>query len=428
MRKFFLTLLLTASLALMTAGGAAGSHRPAGDASAAGCTKQVDIVFWTGNSWRPLMFALAANPSPCADYYISIPPLDGANTELRAGSIYRQVRDLGPQFHSVVEMRLGGPTAWARAWVQAGNGSWYDAGVEHRRRMAARNIQPELGHTWLLNEFDYTTRRDQAVHADGLTPGYTRAAMRELVRGLYEGAPGMAPAPGIVEIGISQSHQNLPDVPAYKEEMKDWLLDSDFWAAMEGKVPWLAHEVYADTRYHGVPGTRLEHRRRHLVDYQQHLFDLVKAGGPRVPQARAFFDESFMPFTNGGGYVALGGDAFNFESGHGNTEVPLDQMMKFVSEQVNAVEFYAERRFDAAATRRIGFSWQPVNRFQLPDAEFDAQIEALAAHVAGVLAATYGPGGTSKSACLRETGLDWCAMERADAAFTDAWKLFNVWD
>lgn len=251
--------------------------------------------------------------------------------------------------------------------------------------------------------------------------------MRDLVRGLYEGAPGMEPAPGIVEIGISQSHQNLPDVPAYKEEMKDWLLDSDFWAAMEGKVPWLAHEVYADTRYHGVPGTRLEHRRRHLVDYQQHLFDLVKAGGPRVPQARAFFDESFMPFTNGGGYVALGGDAFNFESGHGNTEVPLDQMMKFVSEQVNAVEFYAERRFGATETRRIGFSWQPVNRFRLPDAEFDAQIEALAAHVAAVLAATYGPGGTSKSACLRETGLDWCTMERADAAFTDAWKLFNVW-
>ena len=44
--------------------------------------------------------------------------------------------------------------------------------------------------------------------------------MRDLVRGLYEGAPGMAKLPGAAEIGISFSHQNLPNVPAYKREMK----------------------------------------------------------------------------------------------------------------------------------------------------------------------------------------------------------------
>lgn len=467
MRRLPLALLLMVLLALAIAGGAAGGDEPespidpalcddgtegapapaycgddaqeggaaeaAAQASAtAACTKRVEIVFWTAIRWRPLIRALAANPAACADYYISIPP-DENNIVLRAGSVFREVRDLGPQFHSVAEMRLGGGTAWAQ-WVAAGNGTWYDAGVEFRRRMAMRNLRPELGHTWLLNEFDYTTRRDQAAHTDG-DLGYPRTAMRELVRGLYEGAAGMVPAPGIVEIGISQSHQNLPDVPAYKEQMKAWLQDGGFWAAMGGKIRWLAHEVYADTRYHGVPGSRLEERRRHLVDYQQHLFELVKAGGRRALQARAFFKETFMPFTNGGGYVALGGDAFDppFESGHGNTEVPLDQMMKFVSEQVNAVEFYAERHFDAEAIRRIGFSWQPVNR-QLPGSppvpteEFEANVEKQAAHIAAVLAATYGPGGTSKSACLRETGLDWCTMQRPGAAFTDEWELFNGWD
>ena len=465
MRRLPLALLLMVSLALVVAGGS-GAQEPAespvdpalcddgtegapapaycGDdvpadtaaASAAqastalACTKRVEIVFWTANRWRPLMRALAANPAACADYYISIPP-DENNIVLRAGSVFREVRDLGPQFHSVAEMRLGGDTAWAQ-WVAAGNGTWYEAGVEFRRRMAMRNLRPELGHTWLLNEFDYTTRRDQAAHTNG-SPGYPRAAMRDLVRGLYEGAPGMPPGPGIVEIGISQSHQNLPDVPAYKEQMKAWLQDGDFWAAMGGKVRWLAHEVYADTRNHGVPGSRLEERRGHLVDYQQHLFKLVKAGGRRALQARAFFKETFMPFTNGGGYVALGGDAFNFESGHGNTEVPLDQMMRFVSEQVNAVEFYAERHFGAEETRRIGFSWQPVNR-ALPGeppisaADFEARVELQADHIAAVLAATYGPGGTSKSACLRETGTDWCTMQRPDAAFRDEWELFNGWD
>jgi hypothetical protein len=436
-RRLSLALLLTVSLAFVITGGAAGADEPAESpvdpaaSTTAECTKRVDIVFWTANRWRPLMRALAANPAACADYYISIPPADGIRTNLRAGSVYREVRDLGPQFHSVAEMTLGLPTGWAQ-WVAAGNGTWYDAGVEFRRKMAAINLRPEIGHTWLVNEFDYTTRLDQAVHADG-SPGFPRTAVRDLVRGLHEGAPGMVPAPGIVEIGISQSHQNLPDVPAYKEGMKAWLLDGDFWSAMDGKVGWLAHEVYADTRLHGVPGSRLEERRRHLVHYQEHLLELVKAGGSRVAPARAFFDETFMPFPNGGGYVALGGEAFDFEAGHGNTEVPLDQMMKFVSEQVNAVEFYAERHFEAEATRRIGFSWQPVNRSPipgdppLPSEEFEANVEKQAAHIAAVLAATYGPGGTSKSACRRDTGTDWCTMQRPDAAFTDKWEFFSVW-
>jgi hypothetical protein len=463
MRRLSLALLLTVSLALVIAGGAAGADEPepsespvnpalcddgpegapapaycgddappvaaelAAQATAtSSCTKRVEIVFWTANRWRPLMRALAANPAACADYYISIPPADGNRTLLRAGSVYREVRDLGPRFHSVAEMTLG-LSGWAQ-WVAAGNGTWYDAGVEFRRRMAAINLQPELGHTWLVNEFDHTTRLDLAVRPIGVTPGYPRTAMRDLIRGLYEGAPGMAPAPGIVEIGIAQSHQNLPDVPAYKEQMKGWLLDGGFWAAMDGKIGWLAHEVYADTRFHGVPGSRLEERRRHLVDYQEHLLELVKAGGRRVLPARAFFKETFMPFTNGGGYVALGGDAQGFEGGHGNTEIPLDQMMKFVSEQVNAVEYYAERHFDAAATRRIGFSWQPVNRFGLPGTQFEAEVEQQAAHIATVLAATYGPVGSSKAACLRETGLDWCTMQRPDAVFTDAWEFFSAWD
>ena len=424
MRRLSLALLLTLSLALVVAA-TAGAHHASIDGAAA-CTKRVNVVFWTANRHRALADALAANPAACADYYISIPALEGDRKLLRAGSVFREVRDLGPQFHSLAEVTLG-LTGWAQ-WVEAGNGSWYDAGVEFRRRMAERNLQPELGHTWLVNEFDHTTRLDLAVRPTGTTPGYPRTAMRDLIRGLYEGAPGMSPAPGIVEIGIAQSHQNLPDVPAYKEQMKAWLQDGDFWDAMDGKIGWLAHEVYADTRYHGVPGSRLEERRRHLVDYQEHLLELVKAGGRRVLPARAFFKETFMPFTNGGGYVAPGGDAQDFESGHGNTDVPLDQMMKFVSEQVNAVEYYWERHLRDDATRTIGFSWQPANRRGLPLAQFNAEVDIQAAHLAAVLAATYGPDGSSKSACLRETGTDWCTMQRPDAAFRDEWELFSAWD
>ena len=80
--------------------------------------------------------------------------------------------------------------------------------------------------------------------------------MKELVRGLYEGAPGMQPLPGAVEIGVSFAHQNLPDVPAYKAEMRPYLQDAEFWTFLDGKVRWLLHEAYADTRNHGVAGQR----------------------------------------------------------------------------------------------------------------------------------------------------------------------------
>ena len=103
-------------------------------------------------------------------------------------------------------------------------------------------------------------------------------------------------------------------------------------------------------------------------------------------------------------------------------------MMKFVSEQVNAVEYYWERHLRNDATRTIGFSWQPGNRRMLPLAQFEAEVDIQAAHLAAVLAATYGPDGSSKSACLRETGTDWCTMQRPDAAFRDEWELFSAWD
>jgi hypothetical protein len=421
MRRHAGSLVLALSLALVLPAPAA-SQEPAAEEGPQ-CAKRAEFIFWTADTWRPLMNALAANPAVCADYYISLPPIAGNRTNLRMPSVYREVRDLGPQFHSLAEIALG-LTGWAQ-WVAAGNGTWYDAGVEFRRRMVAAGLQPELGHTWLVNEFDRTTRIDQAVRDDG-SPGFPRQAMRDLVRGLYEGEPGMPSAPGIVELGINQSHQNLPDVPAYKEEIKDFLLDDAFWADMEGKVRWFSHEVYADTRFHGVPGSTLEARRQHLTDYQEHLLTLSQAGGRKTKVADRYLNDAFTPFTNGGGYPALGGDTFAFERGHGNTEVPLDQMHRFVSEQVYSVRHFSEKRRGGAPSVRIGFSWQPVNN-GLTGPEFNARVALQAAHIAAVLAAAYGPGTSAEGACLRDSGTDWCTMERPGAGFTEEWESFTSW-
>ena len=167
------------------------------------CRLHAEAVFWTASDWVPLSEALAADSSPCADYYISIPPQAADKTALR-GLQDELIRALGPHIHPVAEMTLGTLTGWNH-WVNAVPGrTWFGAGVEFRRRMAVAGYRFDLGETWLLNEFDRSTRRDE--------PPYTRAAMRDLLRGLYDAGGTQPVSPGIVEIGIAYTHQNIPDV------------------------------------------------------------------------------------------------------------------------------------------------------------------------------------------------------------------------
>jgi len=124
------------------------------------CRLHAQAVFWTATDWPILGQELAANPSPCGDYYISIPPLATNKTGLRVLQD-DVIRALGPRFHPVAEMTLGGPTAW-NEWVNAVPGrTWFDAGVLFRKRMADAGYRFDLGETWLLNEFDRSTRRDE---------------------------------------------------------------------------------------------------------------------------------------------------------------------------------------------------------------------------------------------------------------------------
>src|SRR5512133_689429 len=191
------------------------------------CRLHAQAIFWTASDWPLLAEELAGNPSPCGDYYISIPPLAANKTGLRVLQD-DVIRALGPRLHPVAEVTLGGATGWA-AWVAAVPGrTWFGAGVEFRKRMAAAGYRLDLGETWLLNEFDRSTRRDE--------PPYTRAAMKELLRGLYDGGGTQPVSRGIVEIGIAYTHQNIPDVAGYKEEMKSWLGDSAFWEDVSGKI------------------------------------------------------------------------------------------------------------------------------------------------------------------------------------------------
>lgn len=429
------SMLLIRSVAVMLATAALTSSAGPGQARAAStdrggepanCRLHAKAVFWTASDWPLLGRELAADASPCADYYIAIPPLAADKTALRAPQD-DVIRALGPRFHPVAEMALGTPTGW-NAWVHAVPGrTWFDAGVEFRRRMAAAGYRFDLGETWLLNEFDGSTRRDEEP--------YTRAAMTELLRGLYYGDGTGPTVPGIVEIGIAFTHQNIPDVEGYKSELKAWLQDSEFWSAVDPYISTITKEVYPDMRFWGVAGSSRNERTRHLTQYMEHVMNLVDDGPDEIEAARALFDRAFVPLGSAT-WAAKGPGApdpcpIAFSCGHGWTMMPLEAMLHFVSEQVYAVRHYTGSHPQGPPDGRIAFSWQPTNNLNLPPAEWLAARVAIASRVAAAIHHAYRQGGGSpEGACAPpDTDEDWCqGADVAGAVFTDVWAAFEHWN
>ncbi len=418
--------MLVAATMVSGAGSRAASAAPADrDSEPASCRLHATAVFWTASDWTLLGRELAADPSPCADYYISIPPLAADKTALRPPQD-DVIRSLGPQFHPVAEVVLGTLTGW-NAWVHAVPGrTWFDAGVEFRRRMTAAGYRFDLGETWLLNEFDGSTRRDELP--------YPRAAMRDLLSGLYHGDGTGPRVPGIVEIGIAFTHQNIPDVEGYKSELKAWLEDSEFWSSVDPYISIITKEVYPDMRYWGVAGSSRNERTRHLTQYMEHVMNLVDDGPDAIAAARALFERAYMPLGSAT-WAAKGPGApvpcaIAFSCGHGWTMMPLEAMLHFVSEQVYAVRHYAGSHPQGPPTGRTGFSWQPTNNLVLPAAEFDAAKRAIASRLAAAIHYAYRQGGGSPDgACTPpDTEEDWCqGADVPGAAFTDAWDAFERW-
>ena len=185
---------------------------------------EVDGIFWGGAQWLVLAEALAADPSPCAEHSVTIPPTNNDRTVLMPIARFNEVRALG--ITPVAEIR------WTSATGPGANGSsrtpgrtFYMAGVTARRRMAQRGLNVEAGETWAFNELT------PEVLAGA--PG-ARAEVLEFLRGLYDGDPGMPKARGIVfNIGIP-STAGAAEVAAYKAGLQAWLADESFWAEIDG--------------------------------------------------------------------------------------------------------------------------------------------------------------------------------------------------
>ena len=343
-------------------------------------------VFYAGTDWLRLATKLAATASPCAQYYVSVPPLVSDKTQPRGDQAWR-LRALGSNFHALSEVNF---QAWSN-WVSSTGSTWFAAGVEARRRMALMGYDVALGDSWALNEASSAVRQNT---------GNARPNLQEFVRGLYTG-DGTAARGAVFITGMNQSTGELS---VYQARLQDWLGDGAFWNDMNAWVADWSQELYGDVRNYAVPGSTLEDRRAALNDYLQHELTLARVGA--TAEARSFLEQRYNPLANA---------AWAYDAAFGWTAVDGTLMQQYVSAQVEALRGYRPE----AAADRFGFAWSPKNLFALTSSDFAAQTDALLVRLATAIRDS---AGSPAAAC---TGS--CGGELAGAAFNAGWKTFEAW-
>jgi hypothetical protein len=341
--------------------------------------------------------ALAANPSPCAEYLVTVPPLAADKTQMRSG-VAPSIRALGPGFHALAEVNV---TAW-QGWVTSTGSSWYQAGVEARTRMAAAGFDTAAGDAWALNELSSAVRTGN---------GPSRQNMRDFVHGLYDGDGSRPAARGVVFVtGIGQATTSLA---TYQANLESWLQDAGFWGDMGTYVSDFLQEAYGDIRDYGVAGADVPARLQYLNQYLQHVLQLAAAAPSTGAAAKSYLAGSYAPLANA---------AWAWSSGFGFTAVPVDQMEDYVSAQIDAM-----RSYDASlgwSSDRIGFAWDPSNSLGLSSTDYANGQAALLARLAAGVVASADPASPGAGACQSP----WCTAVVDGAAFNPAWSRFSTWE
>jgi hypothetical protein len=378
-------------LALVLAAGANALPISSAPSAGAACPFQAQVLTYNPRGWQPLLDSLAAGQTPCAQYYVVLPPISDKLTP-RGRRLVEAVRRKGPNFHPMAEFSW---TFWSRR-----PGSWYSKGVAFRRRMAAAGYDPKRGETWAINELPSTIRSRVE----------TRQRAVELIRGLYTGPAGSAPSAGAVLIvGVGQSMRNFGP---YKASLRGWLQDAGFWTAITPHVAWWGQEVYASCSRVCAPGrVRIAERSTAINDFSQHIAKLAFAGPATTAAARAFFDKAWTPIL-----TAYWRDS----KGYGQNTIPLDTMLKFVSLEVYSARAWAGPR--PYPDGRIGFAWN-----QSPRGASAGETTQLATRLAQAIQGAYGDGGTAAKACSPNGAYTWCAPRLPGAAFNTGWKTFETW-
>jgi hypothetical protein len=394
--------LLLACLALF-------SSAPAAAQTAPGCAREVHAVFWGGAQPLVLGQALAANLSPCAEYYVTVQPPGADRTVLPPRASFDGLRALGPQIHPVADIRWTTPGGW-RTWVVGPHPRWmpgrtfYEAGVTARQRMAERGLDVEAGETWAFNELAQEVLTGE--------PG-ARAEVLEFMRGLYDGAPGMPKARGIAFNLSVASTTDEAGVEAYKADLKEWLADEAFWSELDRYVDVFAHEVYISALSWGVSGAPLAKRAKRMNDYFQHMAVLADDAPKEVQAARTFLQRTYLPLANAFWPHFLIGDTHLLSA---------DLMSHFLSTQVYALRRFAEAYPRLVPQNLVGFAWAPIMTFP---GYTPLGRDQIAARLASAIRDSLGA--SPKDACGVPDRI-WCEGEVPGAEFDAEWRIFDSWE
>jgi len=379
------------------------------------CRLHADVLFYTSTDWIRLGQKLLADASPCADYYIAIPPISGDKTTLRCLQD-DLIRALGPRFHPLAEFHFA---AWD-AWRKARGLTLGDAAHEFLKRVHACGYDFSRGETWSLNEMHSGVRRNN---------GESRPNMRLLLNTLAAGVPDMPPSRGIVwVIGVGQ---NTTNVSGYKPQLQEWLQDAPFWADIARDVSVFGQEAYPDMRFWGVADTSRNDRTRNLSLFLEHPLLLAEAGPAGVATAIEFLEQAYVPLASA---------AWPYKSGFGFTAASDDQMKRFIAEQTYAVKHFSESRPHTAPDGRFAMAWAPDNTCKDPNPPhatipcinpvlFAKLTDGILERLASSIHQAYEQGGGSPAgACGPPGDHSWCSAEIPEAAFNPLWQTFPDWN
>ncbi len=362
------------------------------DCGSCDCPTDAEVILYTPSAWTILADAVEADPSNCADYYFTLPAGSTDKTTPRSSGEPEAMHARGSHFHAVAEFH------WA-TW-SGESGTWYDKGVEFRRRMNTAGYDVDRGDTWAINELPSTVRSDAGVRADAL----------EAVRGLYDGPSAATPTQGIVY--VEGMGENTTNFSVYKPNVEDWVSDSAFWTTANLYVQYWAQEVYTDPDYTCVPGATVADVSSSINSFVEHVARHAEIGPTDANTAQSYFGRAYVPLMNAVWE--------NNSGGYGNTVVDLDTMKGFVSHQVYAARSWSNSH--NYPDGRVGFAWARS------DGVSDTDLADLAARLASAIHHAYDEGGGSAAgACSPSGAYTWCNCEVTGAAFNSGWSTFESW-
>jgi hypothetical protein len=340
-----------------------------------------------------LSSALAADLSPCSDYYIHLPALAADKTMPRGPDAVNGIHALGQQFHAIAEFNWGG---WANDTTSS---SWTDKATAFRALMGSMGYDLTRD-AWAINEVPSTWKTDAAVKQNLLD---VIAVLSAPAAGSTDNVLG-----AVFIIGIGSDTVNYSE---YKPPLETWLADGAFWSTVRLHVRWWAQEVYPSPMQMCVGSANVGARSMHINAYAMHPAILAAAGPASVANARLFFDDAYTPALS----------AFWDGTTYDTKTLTLLQMQNFVSTEIYAARAWATS--NSYPDGRIALAWND----QLGD-ETEADVDALAARIASSLHYAYDEGTPSAAkACSPSGAYTYCDCDVAGAAFNESWSAFGTW-